>query len=339
MADGGGEILSTIGAVGAVIIGRNEGDRLKASLDSVVKTAARVVYVDSGSSDGSIALAQERGAEVVRLDQDRPFTAGRARNAGFKRLRELAPDLTYVQFIDGDCELQGGWLEEGARYLDANADVAVVCGRLRERYPERSIYNTLCDIEWDLPPGAIKSCGGNALFRVAAFEEAGGFHGGMIAGEEPELCVRLRGAGWRVWNLDRPMALHDAAITRFGQWWNRTKRAGYAFALGASLHGRTPERHWRRESLSAWLWGMGLPLAAVAGAVVIDPLVLLLLCVYPLQVARIALRDGRYAPARGRVNWWRALFIVVGKFPETIGQVVFLTDRCFGRTPNLIEYK
>ena len=331
----GGEMLSK---VGAVIIGRNEGERLKTALRAVAGTAARVVYVDSGSTDGSIEAARELGAEVVRLDESVPFTAGRARNEGFRRLLELAPDVTCVQFVDGDCELLPGWLDEASRFLDGHGEVAAVCGRLRERYPERSIYNTLCDIEWELPPGEIRSCGGNAMIRVEPFRKMNGFRADMIAGEEPELCIRLREAGWRVWSLDRPMALHDAAMTRFGQWWKRTKRAGYAFALGSYLHGRSPERHWKRESRSAWLWGFIVPVTAIGGAILIHPLMLLVLVVYPLQVARIALRRDR--PQRsGRVNWWRALFLVVGKFPETIGQVVFLTDRWLGRSSGLIEYK
>jgi GT2 family glycosyltransferase len=241
--------------------------------------------------------------------------------------------------VDGDCEVQQGWIERGARFLEEHGDVAVVCGRLRECHPERSIYNRLCDIEWDVPAGETKCSGGNAMVRAEAFEKAGGFRGGMIAGEEPELCVRLRSAGWRVWRMDEPMALHDANMTRFGQWWKRNKRAGYGFALGSWLHGAAPERHWRRESLSAWTWGLGIPLATAAAAVLIDPLALLILAIYPAQVARIALRDSRTVPSRGPANWWRALFLVVGKFPETVGQLMFVADRFRGRTPSLIEYK
>jgi glycosyltransferase involved in cell wall biosynthesis len=43
--------------VAVVAIGRNEGDRLKACLRSVVDVAALVVYVDSGSTDDSVAFA------------------------------------------------------------------------------------------------------------------------------------------------------------------------------------------------------------------------------------------------------------------------------------------
>src|SRR5712692_681401 len=245
--------------LGVVAIGRNEGERLKKCLESVVGIAQRVVYVDSASIDGSAEMARLMGIEVVSLDVRIPFTAARARNEGFKRLRELAPDLAYVQFVDGDCELVDGWLERAANFLGDHEDVAAVGGRLREKYPARSIYNMLCDIEWDTPTGEAKTCGGIAMMRAGAFERVRGYRPDLIAGEEPELCVRLRTAGWRIWRLGEEMALHDAAMTRFGQWWKRMLRGGYAFAQGADLHGAPPERHCVRESRGVWFWGLGIP--------------------------------------------------------------------------------
>jgi GT2 family glycosyltransferase len=308
-----------------VVIGRNEGERLKRCLASLRRAGELVVYVDSGSTDGSVEIARAMGVDVVALvDMRAPFTAARARNEGFARVRELAPDIAYVQFVDGDCEVAPGWLELATGFLGARADVAVVCGRLRERHPERSIYNLLSDIEWDLPAGEAPACGGIALMRARAFESMAGFRADMVAGEEPELCVRLRAAGWRIWRLEAEMALHDAAMTRFGQWWRRTRRAGYAFAQGAALHGAPPERHWVRESRSALFWAVVLPAAVVAAAAAWGAWGLVLLAAYPLQVVRLALRGKRTA----RENWWSALFLVLGKFPEMLGQAAYAAHRC-----------
>jgi glycosyltransferase involved in cell wall biosynthesis len=319
--------------VGTVIIGRNEGERLARCLAHVPLQAA--VYVDSGSSDGSVQLARARGAAVVELDARRPFTAARARNEGFARLRSLAPGLAYVQFVDGDCELADGWLEKAAGFLERHPHVAVVCGRMREKQPRASVYNMLCDIEWDRPPGESAACGGVAMMRAAALAGAQGFREDLIAGEEPELCVRLRAAGWRIWRLPDEMALHDARMARFGQWWTRMQRTGYAFAQGAELHGAPPERHGVRETRRAWLWGLGLPLAALAMAPWWGAWALAPLAAYPLQVARLALRGERSR----RENWWHAAFLVLGKFPELIGQLRFRLHRSSGAEPRLIEYK
>lgn len=321
--------------IGVVVIGRNEGQRLERCLASLEGSADKVVYVDSGSVDGSVQMARQRGVEVLALDMTRPFTAARARNEGFARLQRLLPTMRHVQFVDGDCEVAAGWLPKAQAFLYAHPAVAVVCGRRRERFPQHSVYNLLCDLEWDTPIGEAKACGGDALMRADAFAAVSGYRASLIAGEEPELCVRLRAAGWKIWRLAEEMTLHDAAMTRFGQWWQRSLRAGYAFAEGAYLHGAAPERHWLRESRRAWLWGLGLPLAIVLACALLGSWGLLLLAVYPLQAVRLARRGGRSV----RENWLQAVFLVLGKFPEMLGQVRFLLNRFGAGKTVLIEYK
>lgn len=330
--------------VGIVAIGRNEGERLRKCLASVLGTARAIVYVDSASTDGSAQMAREMGAAVVELDESTPFTPGRARNEGFRRLRELVPDLAYVQFVDGDCEIVAGWLEKAAAFLNSHPDVAVVSGRRRERYPERTIYNTLMAIEWDSHPlGEAKACGGDALMRVEVFAAMNGYHFDLMAGEEPELCIRMRGAGWRIWFLDEHLTWHDAAMTRFGQWWKRAERGGYTIAQGAyllaqgaALQGATAEeyRYVRalviRGFLRSWFWALALPLAAWALALGWSPWALLLLLLYPLQIIRRSVR-GKYGL---RTNSWHAVFQMLTNFAQVLGQLRFLTER--GR---LIEYK
>ncbi|HDS1818316.1 TPA: glycosyltransferase [Pseudomonas putida] len=322
-------------AIGVVVIGRNEGARLERCLRSLAHGADQVVYVDSGSTDGSVQMAQALGVEVLALDMARPFTAARARNEGFACLQQLLPTLRHVQFVDGDCEVDPGWLASAQAFLQARPDVAVVCGRRRERFPQRSVYNLLCDLEWDTPIGEAKACGGDALMRADAFAQVGGFRPDLIAGEEPELCVRLRAKGWKVWRLADEMTLHDAAMTRFSQWWRRSLRAGHAYAEGAFLHGRAPEHHWLRESRRAWLWGLGIPLGTVLASGLVGGWALLLLLIYPLQAVRLARRGSKSR----RENWLQAVFLVLGKFPEMLGQVKFLRNRLAAGKAALIEYK
>jgi GT2 family glycosyltransferase len=319
---------------GAVVIGRNEGDRLKRCLQSLSE-AAVAIYVDSVSNDGSVQYARDFGVIVIELDSELPFTAARARNAGFKRLRESAPDLCYVQFVDGDCEVRQGWHQHALSFLESHEDVAVACGRRRERYPERSVYNWLCDQEWDGPVGAVRACGGDAMMRVTAVDTVGGYRNNLIAGEEPELCIRLRAAGWRIWRLPVEMTLHDAAMTQFGQWWRRATRAGYAFAQGSYLHGGPPERHWVWESRRAWLWGIWLPLGCLAFGLTFEPWGWAVWLIYPLQMLRQTVRNT--GPLSHRVTL--ALFQVLARFPESWGQIKFMWDRLLGQQAHLIEYK
>lgn len=322
--------------IGIVAIGRNEGSRLRGCLESL--RGQCVVYVDSGSTDGSVRLAENLGATVVNLDLTIPFTAARARNAGLAKLLEIQPDTQYVQFVDGDCIVDAAWLPKAIDTLDTHENVAIVCGRRRERFPDASIYNLLCDMEWDTPIGETKACGGDALMRVSALRAAGGYNETLIAGEEPELCVRLRQAQWRVLRIDADMTLHDAAMTRFDQWWKRAMRAGYAFAQGAAMHGAPPERHWVRESRSIWFWGVVIPLLALAAAWPTHFLSLLLLLGYPLITFKIY----RWQRSRGtakKAALAYALSCVIGKFAQALGQIKYHLGRFSSRPAKLIEYK
>src|SRR5690348_9019999 len=183
--------------LGAVVIGRNEGERLVACLASVREQITNVVYADSGSVDGSPRKAEPFVLSVVRLDPSRPFTAARGRNEGLAALKRLRPEVRFVQFIDGDCELALSWVNVGVAFFEAHPKVAVVCGRRREARPDVSLYNRLCDLEWDTPLGEAPSCGGDSLVRTEAFEAVGGFEPRLISHEEPELCMRLRRSGWK----------------------------------------------------------------------------------------------------------------------------------------------
>lgn len=323
-------------SLGVVVIGRNEGERLERCLRSVEEFSQNVVYVDSGSTDGSIALAKQMTAAVAELDLSTPFTAARARNVGFNKLLELRPELEYVFFVDGDCEVEKGWLSKAHQFVSQHERVAIVWGFRRERYPDRSIYNMLTDYEWwDIVSGETKICGGDALIRVAAFNQVQGYRPELICGEEPEMCVRLRKLGWHIWRLSVPMTLHDAAMFEFGQWWKRMLRGGYGFAQGAALHGGSSDRHGVPETLRAWFWGFSIPLVSVLLTFVFGWWGLLPLALYPIQIARIALRGKRTA----RENWLRGTALVLSKFAEMTGQMKYLTDRLRGHKSGLIEYK
>ena len=125
----------TIRDVAIVAIGRNEGERLKRCIRSLPAGIGMVVYVDSGSNDGSVQFARDNGCDVVELDMSIPFTAARVRNAGFTRLPQQRPKIQLVQSIDGDCELDENWIHASLKVHEEDRRVAVVCGRRRETAP------------------------------------------------------------------------------------------------------------------------------------------------------------------------------------------------------------
>jgi GT2 family glycosyltransferase len=335
--------------LGVVAIGRNEGERLRRcllSLAEVKSTDLAAVYVDSGSTDGSVELARSMGVEVVELDMSRPFSAARARNAGFERLKAIAPGVELVMFLDGDCEVDAGWLDRARRELAAASRLAVVCGRRRELFPEASIYNRLADLEWDTPIGETSACGGDSLMRVSAFESVGGFDPTAAAGEEPELCQRLRQDGWSIRRIDAEMTRHDLGMTRFRQWWRRQFRTGYN---GLDILTRFPgkeqlfARDLRRSRIWAIGWPLGVLLAGLIGGLIGGPIVGLIVVglaslTLALQVLRLAVKIRKRVDSPRTALAYGAL-TMAAKWANLAGQVGYILDRRRGRMARLIEYK
>ncbi len=339
--------------VGAVVIGRNEGAALHACLYSTAPRVAAVVYVDSGSTDDSVAFAKEQNVHVVELDTSVPFTAARARDAGLQKLLELNPNLTFVQFVDGDCEVDEHWLDTAHAALTAPGSpstpgspgtlggekLAVVCGRRRERFPDATKYNRHCDMEWNTPLGENKACGGDAMMRINAYQQAGGFNTTLICGEEPELCIRLRQANWIIQRLDAEMTLHDAKMTTFNQFWKRSVRGGWAYAQGAAMHGKPPERHCVRQSRNTWFYGAILPIALLGLAWITYGISLaVLVAIYTRHAVKVR-KDRIQRGDNPQHAWAYAKLATIAKIPEALGQAQYWLTRLRGKQATIIEYK
>ena len=331
--------------VAIIAIGRNEGARLRHCLESVVGRGHAVVYVDSNSTDGSVELERSLGAEVVELDPSVPFSAARARNAGFERLLNVVPGVQFVQFVDGDCEVVADWLERAVSELEKRPDVAVVCGRRRERFPEKSVYNRLADLEWDTPIGPAQSCGGDAMMRVDAFRAVGGFDATIVAGEEPELCQRLREKGWTILRINAEMTLHDSAMLHFRQWWRRAVRSGYGAADVATRFGHSGLFVVQVRSARMWAFGWpaailitGIGVGAIAGAPAGTLAAAIIALALPAQILRIAVGARRRTRSFIDALAYSAL-TMLGKWANVLGEFRYRRDRIAGRNAQLIDYK
>lgn len=312
--------------VAAVVIGRNEAANLRTCLDSVAGRVGWTVYVDSGSRDGSPQLACEAGVDVVELDPTLPFSVARARNEGLSCVTRRAPQVELVQFVDGDSEMAPPWLERAAAALAQRPRVAVVFGGLRERFPRRSLYERLYQLDWDPRIDEGESCGGMAMMRVSALREVGPFHPDLCGFEDHELCFRLRQAGWQIQRLDGEMAIHEAGPLRFSDWWRRGVRTGHARAHEAALHRGSEARFSVRECRSIWFWGLLLPSLALAAWPASGGLSALLLAAYPAFGWRIQRRMRRRGVARADAALYAASCVAV-KFPAALGQLRFHFER------------
>ncbi|EEX12657.1 glycosyl transferase, group 2 family [Citreicella sp. SE45] len=315
--------------VDVVLIGRNEGARLVAALASIRGAARQVVYVDSGSSDDSLAEARRAGATVVALDLGCPFSAARARNAGFAALSEPQ----FVQFIDGDCALVPGYLGRARAHLEDNPKTGLVTGWRSEIRRDASLYNQLADFEWRRPAGEILACGGDMMVRAEAFRAVGGFDPTVIAAEDDEFCTRLRKAGWRLERIPQEMTRHDADMHRFGQWWTRAVRTGHGFAQVGALH---PE-YFTKERRRVLVYGLALPLV-IAGGLLWWPLAPLGLAVYAANYLRTVRGLRREGLPRGEALR-HGVLLALSKIPNLIGMATYHWRRGRNAQMRIIEYK
>ena len=341
--------------IAVVVIGRNEGERLKRCIASLQKSSGQqlgpLVYVDSGSTDGSTDYAKSVGVDVVDLDISIPFTMARARNAGLQYLQGHYPESQYVQFVDGDCDVALSWMADAYTYLEQHPDTVAVCGNREERYPTASVYNHLIDLEWQGIAGEVDSCGGDARYRVDRLQTVGGFNESMIAGEEAELCLRLRSQGGSIVRLDRPMTLHDANIHRLSQWWLRSVRCGHAYAQGFDIHSHNKEPYKKRQLLSSLAYGVVFPALFILMVVMLTTMslatssvlfictaMLLLLSFYIRMVQKTVSSRRTLGNTTSEISLY-AWFIALGKFPEAQGVCKYYLNKLLGKTSKIIEYR
>ena len=324
----------------AVVIGRNEGGRLAACLRAVLREARQVVYVDSGSTDGSPVTASALGAEVIDLDPAQPFTAARGRNAGFQALAATPLGRAHhVQFIDGDCVMEPGWPQQALRFLALNPDAGLVFGRQYEKHPDASIFNRMTDWEWDKPLGDQVFCAGCLMVRAEALDAINGYRAGMIAGEDDDMCMRMQAAGWQTWRIEGAMTEHDARLLSFGAWWRRMVRAGHSFAELGRLHGaHGAGAATRRQRTRALVWAVVLPVLAVVGAALWWPLVALIAALYAASLARQTWRFRQRGFGPGDACKAAAL-LLASKFATVQGMATYHFRRLRGQGPRLIEYR
>jgi cellulose synthase/poly-beta-1,6-N-acetylglucosamine synthase-like glycosyltransferase len=335
---------SSLPRIGVVVIGRNEGERLRACLDSVLAMdypgdLLDVIYVDSSSTDGSVALAESMGVRTIVLEG--PTTAARGRNAGW-----TATDAPFILFLDGDTLLHPEFVATALPRL-ADASIAGVYGDRREMRTSDSIYNAIFDMDWNAASSTGSSWsiffGGDALVRRAALESVGGYNESLIAGEEPDLCRRMRGLGNRILHLDVPMTLHDLAMYTLKQYWRRSVRTGYAYAEISSMYATTNDPLWSAESSSNWsrgiFWTCGpafaLLLSLLMGSLL--PIVLFLLAAFAL-FARTAMK------VRARTDSTKLLAAYsvhshLQQIPIFFGQLRYRRQRQRGGKAAIIEYK
>ncbi|MFN0024850.1 MAG: AAA family ATPase [Parvularculaceae bacterium] len=322
-ADPAREVLQRLGVV---IVG---GDLSVAETMQSLPEGANFVIAAAADELG-LAAAKGAGVNIVEI-ADGPG-GGRARNAGYRRLKKEMPDVQYVQFLDAGVMLAPGWLDQAEKFMARRPEVAVLEGRLDLQQRGATALDRVSARSREKPAGEVQSAGSNALYRAEAFETVGGFRGDIVADATADLCIRLRRRGAHVWRSEALMASAEPQRLTFKTWRREASRNGFSYAAGAALHGAPPERFNVKEQSRAFFWGGLAPAAIIlaalgfaiaAGAMGagtnafagVATVIVFGLTLYGLKITMTSFGAG----GAGRPAWTYGLFATIGHFPEFQG--------------------
>lgn len=330
--------------VSVVVIGRNEGRRLTQCLQSAAQAnwggvRHELIYIDSRSTDASVTNAQTLGAQVIVLDDASPCAA-KARNVGWQA---ASGDL--VLFLDGDTTLHPEFVQHALQTLQ-NPRLCAVWGHRRESRPGQSLYTRLLDLDWVYPAGRTLYFGGDVLVRRAALVQVGGFDATLKAGEEPELCARLRAADWEIEHIDAPMTQHDLAVNTLRAYCLRAYRSGIAYAEVAERMRLRGDVLWQHEAKRDFWHGclfvaapFILLVAAVLSPVLAVSLLAMALVMAPAMVVRTARRCAWKAPGQPVLCLQYAVHVHAQKIPALWGQLAWRKAARAKLELGLVDYK
>jgi GT2 family glycosyltransferase len=190
-----------------------------------------VVVVDNGSDDGSPEMVVSEWQQnpllpvkLIRNKDNRGFCA--ANNQGF-----AASDSEFVALLNNDAEAEPGWLEALASAFTNRPDVGMAASKILVHedprridkvghliYPDgqnrgrgtgeldRGQYDRIEEVLW--PDGCA------AMYRRAMLDEIGGFDEDLFAyGDDAELGLRARIAGWKCLYIPRAVVRHHRGTT------------------------------------------------------------------------------------------------------------------------------
>jgi glycosyltransferase involved in cell wall biosynthesis len=225
--------------VSILIKALNEEARIGKCLAAAVREAesieGEVILVDSLSTDRTVEIARSYSVRVVQFSCLEDRSCGAAAQLGYQ-----FANGAYIYVLDGDMELQTGFIAKALAILEAEPDLAGVGGKLVDTH-----IRTSADAGRAQTVGSVSErtevdhLGGGGLYRREAIESVGYLaHRWLPACEEAELGFRLRAAGWRL------VRLPDVAVTHTGHeesswgmlgrlWRNRRAHAGGMFLRSA----------------------------------------------------------------------------------------------------------
>ncbi|MBJ3592517.1 glycosyltransferase [Salmonella enterica subsp. enterica serovar Saintpaul] len=214
----------------------NEAKGIEKTIDSIQRQLVgyphKIIVADSLSTDSTQQLAVNKGVTVVSLTDPGDRCCGVGHQLGY-----LYSEGDYLLLMDGDMELEEGFVDQAVAFLQAKPEYAGVAGTVAMddavNYEFKSRKQRINQI---YPVGDCDHLGGGGLYRRAAIEKIGYLtNRNLHAYEEAELGLRLLDAGYKLHRLNIPYFIHTSHTMPTFQMLKHRWKSGYYQAPGEFL--------------------------------------------------------------------------------------------------------
>ena len=241
--------------ISIVIKAFNEERNIAAAIESALAAVAgmdgEIILADSLSSDRTVEIARGYPITIVRLLHGGDRSCGAGAQLGYQYSRGR-----YVCIVDGDMQLEQGFLAAAVQYLGEHPEIAGVggtvieCEQVNLEYVKRRI-----NPDPNLQPGPVNRLDCSGVYRRSALEAVGYLTDrNLHSCEELDLGARLISRGMSLIRLDRPAVAHaghsgSAYRLLFRRWTSRV-----AFGPGELIRSAIGRPHFRASvAASKWL--------------------------------------------------------------------------------------
>jgi glycosyltransferase involved in cell wall biosynthesis len=183
-------------------VAKDEEQNISRCIESILSStktieSREILLVDSCSSDKTVEIAKQYPINIVQLGENWPHSPSAGRFTGVNNTNGK-----YVLIIDGDMELQKGWVEVVLKFMEETPKAAALVGKYYELFLQKngdySKPKLAMNCKGRSKFGKIDYIFGSSIFRRKSLLEAGNFHPYLRAEEEAEISYRLTKNGYNL---------------------------------------------------------------------------------------------------------------------------------------------
>jgi len=206
-------MMTILPTVSIIVLNWNGKQYLETCLSSLLRQKypdIEIIFVDNGSTDGSVELVRNKYPSVIVIAHDKNLGFAGGVNSGI-----IASHGKYIATINNDAEADIEWISRLVQVMGADKCIGS-CASKMLRYYDRKIIDSAGVVvyqngnaydrgaqefdagQYDIQTEIFGACAGAALYRREMFDEIGIFDEKYFAYfEDVDLSYRMHLFGWK----------------------------------------------------------------------------------------------------------------------------------------------